>query len=929
MRPLSMDDYTDTEFTRQTKKPLIERLAGGPYRGRKGAGFTHNLKALGARALFTFLKDDDAVMDAFNISREVAENLQFKDDDMTEDTLRHILLGGLVESVQGQDIIASREGEDPESRIDNNNNLYGKALREKYPDRDDFIKAAVSVAVSIADRDFEGMEIGDLKPMLSLGAKGSSGFIGPVIPEKIIEEGGTASTPAPAPIPENMLEPDPMKSTDDYTVTQRKGGLMKARTGTMPVTEKTSPPVGNKSKEEIRITNPPGRPAQPESNDPRDMAIAKLENALMKKKMPTKAKKGTVKIDEELKEGTKPKDSSGVAVMIGLGAPEIDYSKGEEGDPPPGATKKEIADDQMVLLSEGELVVPANVVRFHGLATYEGMRREALTGLQAMESDGQISYITEGKTKKTRQGGIMKAQQGIIPLPGQQYTPTYQQPIVEAASSQFITTPEGTQVYTPSVTQQALATPVNPQVTPVYTQTPGLATRVVAPNIGYFLPEEQRLSYMRPDAPPSGFVPAPGVPVTPPDDPTPDPIIDEPEQPKPVEPTPDPISEEAEKYIESGAGQQEISNLAKLQQEAQSDRDREFQDYSARMQDAVLNNIDNPTKALEFNLQSAKQSPAYQALTSKTFGKDLNNEIKKIGKDASDAMAKLFGPPVGLGFEKESKMPVTYNQMAIADMPSAFLESFTNPAVAATRKVDAFGNRLYQPGLEDISAISQSTGMSEAAVKKYYNLPDDYNQKYGTYSAIDPLTGRSLASLTPAQRAYSQAYSQKREDASDRRTERQEKLAKDSGFASEGITKITQAELNAHSKINKALNDGQYDPNGLMGVEQYADFKKTGLQLKDFFKLSRAEQSFYAAARTGDTVESWVIDSMKQGTTAAFDDMNRLNDSNVLRDDKYEIQSNNQTKPADAKGGFEVNPITYWQSEEGKKKAEELGVEVG
>tara|TARA_R100000479_G_C6304956_1_gene171736 strand:- start:66 stop:725 length:660 start_codon:yes stop_codon:yes gene_type:complete len=219
--------------------------------------------------------------------------------------------------------------------------------------------------------------------------------------------------------------------------------------------------------------------------------------------------------------------------------------------------------------------------------------------------------------------------------------------------------------------------------------------------------------------------------------------------------------------------------------------------------------------------------------------------------------------------------------------------------------------------------------MSEAAVKKYYNIPDDYNQQYGTYSKIDPLTGRSFASLTPAQRAFSEAYSKRREDASDRRTERAKKNAQDSGFASQGINQITQAELDAHSKINMALNDGQYDPNGLMGVEQYADFKKTGLQLKDFFKLSRAEQSFYAAARTGDTVESWVIDSMKQGTTAAFDAMNKANDSNVLRDDKYEIQSNNQTKPADAKGGFEVNPITYWQSEEGKKKAKELGVEVG
>ena len=46
-------------------------------------------------------------------------------------------------------------------------------------------------------------------------------------------------------------------------------------------------------------------------------------------------------------------------------------------------------------------------------------------------------------------------------------------------------------------------------------------------------------------------------------------------------------------------------------------------------------------------------------------------------------------------------------------------------------------------------------------------------------------------------------------------------------------------------------------------------------------------------------------------------------------DDKYAIAGDKQTKPADAKEGFEVNPIAYWQSEEGKKKAKELGVEVG
>tara|TARA_R100001510_G_C7655552_1_gene214773 strand:+ start:1216 stop:1836 length:621 start_codon:yes stop_codon:yes gene_type:complete len=57
---------------------------------------------------------------------------------------------------------------------------------------------------------------------------------------------------------------------------------------------------------------------------------------------------------------------------------------------PPGATAEEVADDQLVLLSEGELVVPANVVRYHGLAQYEKMRKAALDGLAAMDQEGQL-----------------------------------------------------------------------------------------------------------------------------------------------------------------------------------------------------------------------------------------------------------------------------------------------------------------------------------------------------------------------------------------------------------------------------------------------------------------------------------------------------------------------------------------------------------
>ena len=917
MRPLSTDDYTDTEFTEQPKKPLIERLAGGPYRGRKGAGFLHNLKALGARALFKFLRDDDAVMDAYNISREVAENLQFKDDDMTEDTLRHILLGGLVESDQGQGIIADREGKDPESRIDNNNNLYGKALREKYPNKDDFINAAVSIAVSIADRNFEGMEIGNLKPMLSLGAKGSSAFIGPVIPERIVEEGGTASTPAPAPIPENIKEPDPMKSTDDYTVTQKKGGIMKAQTGTMPMTKATSNPTGNKPTKTVNVPRGVGRPKnQPESNDIRDIAIAKLKDSIG-------LKKGAVKIDEELKEGTKPKESTGMSVMIGLGAPEIDYSKGEEGDPPPGATKKEVADDQMVLMSEGELVVPANVVRYHGLATYEGMRREALSGLQEMEFDGQISYIDEGKTKKTREGGIMKAQQGITPLPA-----------AEAASSQFLMRPQDMEVYTPArpfpirpLEPQSVYPQVS-QYTPVYPTYAGLAgsPKVVAPNIGYYLPEEQRSSFMRPDAYPTGVVPtatsigAPPVVNTIPFD---DMLSSTPPAATTTQPTttttqaepPKVVSEEQEDYIRSGQADQEIAKFNRALQEAQQDR-----------RDEVNRTYDD-----------FKGIDEFQKDVKKLYGQDFTKQLTDLQDTTAEGFKNLFRGPVDLKttspFDKDAGK---YGTLPLSNLPTAFLESITNPQRAAIR------NQNYNPSkLDIVAALNPSIRFdSEALQTEADKLTPEQLKQYG-YDVDNPNTVRvftgkydsdgdpiiqELGTYTPVAKSPAQIA---REEASDRRGESSARRAKETGFDKQGISQISAQEVQAHTNINKSLNQGQYDPNGVMGVEQYADFKKTGLQMNDFFKLSRAEQSFYAAARTGSTVEPWVIDSMREGTTQAFDDMNRTNNANTLRSDKYEIQSDKQFKPADAREGVEVNVMSYWQSKEGREKAKELGVEVG
>ncbi len=192
-------------------------------------------------------------------------------------------------------------------------------------------------------------------------------------------------------------------------------------------------------------------------------------------------------------------DSKGLAVMIGLGAPTPSYEEAAEGNPPPGATKEEVADDQLVLLSEGELVVPANVVRYHGLGAYEGMRREALMGIQEMENSGQIEYVSGGKEKADPiddNGGLVKAQAGTtlmgaannrstlgpgIGQPG--ITPT-------AASQQFVKTPT-----TSGMMRQADTTPLVLDGKP-YTPTTDL-TSIYAPEQDYNAggPEECQEGY--------------------------------------------------------------------------------------------------------------------------------------------------------------------------------------------------------------------------------------------------------------------------------------------------------------------------------------------------------------------------------------------------------------------------------------------------
>lgn len=57
---------------------------------------------------------------------------------------------------------------------------------------------------------------------------------------------------------------------------------------------------------------------------------------------------------------------------------------------PPGSMASEVRDDVPAMLSEGEYIVPADVVRYYGVKFFEDLRSQAKSGLMDMEQNGRI-----------------------------------------------------------------------------------------------------------------------------------------------------------------------------------------------------------------------------------------------------------------------------------------------------------------------------------------------------------------------------------------------------------------------------------------------------------------------------------------------------------------------------------------------------------
>jgi hypothetical protein len=74
----------------------------------------------------------------------------------------------------------------------------------------------------------------------------------------------------------------------------------------------------------------------------------------------------------------------------GINTQETNVDPVSGNEVPPGSLPSEVRDDIDAKLSGGEYVVPADVLRFFGVAFFEDLRRKAKEGLAEMDSDGRI-----------------------------------------------------------------------------------------------------------------------------------------------------------------------------------------------------------------------------------------------------------------------------------------------------------------------------------------------------------------------------------------------------------------------------------------------------------------------------------------------------------------------------------------------------------
>ena len=170
------------------------------------------------------------------------------------------------------------------------------------------------------------------------------------------------------------------------------------------------------------------------------------------------------------KGGTAMNRQMKMAFMQEGGEVERDPVSGNEV--PIGSFPEEVRDDVPAMLSEGEYVVPADVLRFYGLKFFEDLRDKAKIALAKMEKDGRIggepmSPSIPDTPTIVNKGGVIKAQSGTMVGGAMTDEQIAAQEAAEAAS---VTTASGNTRYTAPIKppsnaafQAAVSSPISAQ----------------------------------------------------------------------------------------------------------------------------------------------------------------------------------------------------------------------------------------------------------------------------------------------------------------------------------------------------------------------------------------------------------------------------------------------------------------------------------
>ena len=169
---------------------------------------------------------------------------------------------------------------------------------------------------------------------------------------------------------------------------------------------------------------------------------------------------------------------------------------------PKASTAEEVRDDIPARLSEGEFVLPADVVRYHGLEKLMNLRQEAKQGINTMDKMGQLGNADEATMPddlpfdvndiEMSEGGVVNVAGQPMQLPriaGQQMqmqtggfvspTGTYQVPTqISTTPSYFQNYAQSTAPFAPFVPPTQTAIPPIAPVTPPKTTGPTFQTLI-------------------------------------------------------------------------------------------------------------------------------------------------------------------------------------------------------------------------------------------------------------------------------------------------------------------------------------------------------------------------------------------------------------------------------------------------------------------